>query len=181
MGDGFRSGEKGGTVTYTDKAGTVWRAGDIGAASGNAGVSRLIQTGQRLRGDQYWKWNHIFVVVGDAGQTLEATGNGVAKGHVLRHDQTLNLGCPAGVDRAKVVEYAWSRYGVEYGYVDVVLLGFDCLTHARLRWRGDSLICSELGALALMAGGWASPLPAALTMPADLVAGLTLTKGLVAL
>lgn len=167
-------------MSYTDTAGTVWRAGDIGAASGKAVVSRLIQTGQRWRGDQYWKWNHIFVVVDKAGNTVEATGSGVARGHVDRSDQTLNLGCPAGVDRFKVAAYAMAQLGIEYGYLDVALLGFDCLTHARLCWRGDSLICSELGALALKAGGWVCPLPAALTMPADLVAGLTLTKGLVA-
>lgn len=168
-------------MSYTDTAGVVWRAGDVGATTGKAFTSKLIQTGQRWHGDQFWKWNHIFVVVDDDGNTVEALGRGVARGHVSDHGETLNLGCPAGVDRLKVCAFAVAHLRIEYGYTDVCLLGFDCLTHSRLCWRGDSLICSELGALALIAGGWKSPLAAALTMPADLVAGLTLTKGLVAL
>lgn len=160
-------------MSYTDKRGVIWRAGDIGAASGTAFVSKLIQTGQRWHGDPDWRWNHIVVVVDDNGNTVEATGSGVTRGHVDRHDLILNLGCPAGVDRAKVVGFAVAHLGVEYGYFDDVLLGVDCLTRARLCWRGDSLICSELGALALKAGGWVSSLPAALTMPADLVRSLT--------
>lgn len=158
---------------------TAWRAGDIGATTGSAFVSRLIQTGQRLHGDPFYEWNHIFVVVDSDGGTVEALGRGVARSNVAGHGETLNLGCPDGVDRAKVVEFAVSKLGTEYGYFDDVLLGVDCLTRARLCWRGDSLICSELGALALMAGGWRSPLPAALTMPADLVAALSAlsTKG----
>lgn len=152
---------------------STWLPGDIGATTGPAAVSRLIQMGQRLHGDRFYKWNHIFVVVDSTGGTVEALGHGVARSSLMDHGQVLHLGCPAGVDRARVVEFALSKLGVEYGYLDDVLLGVDCLTRARLCWRGDSLICSELGALALEAGGWRSPLPAALTMPADLVAALS--------
>lgn len=146
----------------------LWLPGDIGAVSGSAFLSRTIQLGQRLHGDAYWRWNHIFVVVDSDGGTVEAAANGVVRSNVANHGTTLNLGCPTGVDRAKVTEYAVSQLGVEYGYLDVALMGVDCLTHARLHWRGDSLICSELGALALAAGGWTLPEPAALVMPADL-------------
>ena len=153
---------------------TVWRAGDIGATRGSGFAARLIRFGQRLHGDRYYRWNHIFVVVDDQGGTVEAGGHGVERSNVSKHPETLNLGCPAGVDRARVAGLAVSKLGVEYGYLDVVLLGIDCLTGAELHLRrGDSLICSQLGALALIAGGWHSPLPPALTMPADLVAALT--------
>lgn len=145
----------------------TWQAGDIGAADGTALVSRLIQFGQYIHGDPFWRWNHIFIVTDSLGNTIEATGRGVTRSNVSEHKNTVNLGCPA--DRSKVVEFAESQVGIEYGYLNDVLLGMDCLLGWKWSWRGDSLICSELGALALEAGGWTSPIAPSLTMPADLV------------
>ncbi len=156
--------------TATDATGTLWLPGDIGATTGTAFLSRLIQFGQHLHGDAYWKWNHIFVVVGPNGETVEALGKGVVRSNVANHGEQLNVGCPEGVDRTKVCEYALSRLGTEYGYFDDFLLGVDCLAHAHFAWRGDSLICSELGALSLVAGGWKGlRQPPERTMPGDLV------------
>lgn len=151
----------------------TWQAGDIGASTGTAFVNRLIQTGQKLKGDPGYRWNHIFVVVSDQGDTIEARAKGVVSFNLAHHaGPLLNLGCPEGVDRQKVVEAAHGYLGTEYGYFDDFLLGLDCLTHLKLSWRGDTLICSELGNLCLRAGGWKTDLVPSLTMPADLVDAL---------
>lgn len=149
----------------------AWRAGDIGAASGIAFTDRLIQFGQLLRRDRFWQWNHIFIVVDDNGGTIEAGGNGVARGHVADHPTSLNLGNP--VDRLLTIGFVTRKLGVPYGYLDVVLLGIDCLFGSRLHWRlGKAVICSELASQALIAAGWKSPQAPSLMKPADVVAAL---------
>jgi hypothetical protein len=148
---------------------TFWTPGDIGVTTGPDFVSRLIQFGQHIHGDAYWKWNHAFIVVDSQGGTIEAQGAGVVHSNVSTHGEMLNLGCPDGVDRLKVVGYAVSRVKTKYSYPDVVLMGIDCLTHARLSW-GGGVICSQLAAECLMEGGWQGlKQDAADTMPADLV------------
>src|SRR5260370_272772 len=86
-----------------------WQRGDIGATTGPDFVSRLIQTGQRIHGDAYWKWNHIFIVIDDAGNTVEALANGVCKSNVANHKEQFNLGCPLETDRERVANYATSK------------------------------------------------------------------------
>lgn len=130
----------------------------------------MIQVGQRIHGCPEWQWNHIFIVVSDKGDTIEARANGVVAYSLDKHhEKLLNLGCPPGVDRNKVVEAAHGYLGTEYGFFDDFLLGIDCLTRLKLSWRGDTLICSELGNLCLRAGGWHTSLVPSLTMPGDLV------------
>lgn len=150
-----------------------WQAGDIGAERNSSALARLIQVGQFVYGDRHWRWNHIFVVTDDNGGTVEALGAGVVRSTV--GDRTvINLGCPPGVDRLKVVEFAVSKVGTPYDFLDDVLLGFDCLPpHTELHTDGRRLICSELGCEALIAGGWESPRKPALTKPGDLIDALT--------
>lgn len=152
----------------TAAEGFDWHPGDIGVERNGSFLARLIQTGQRVAGNIHWVWNHAFVVVDDQGNTIEAQGQGVVRGNVTGRD-VINLGRPAGVDRKKVVGFALSKLGTPYDFLDDVVLGVNCLlgTH----WRGaerDRLICSELAALALQAGGWTPPIPTWLIKPADL-------------
>lgn len=159
-----------------------WLPGDLGAAHGTAFTDRLIQTGQRIHGDAFWKWNHVFVVVDDSGGTIEAGGHGLAPGNVINHPSALRLPVPTGVCRNDVVKYAQAKLalGVKYGYVDVVLMGVDCLTHARLSW-GSNMICSQFGAECWIAGGFAGwSLDPADMMPADVVAQATKSLALLA-
>lgn len=151
----------------------AWEPGDIGVTTGTATISRLIQTGQRIHGDAFWKWNHAFVVVDEAGNTVEALGRGVVCSNVANHGEQLNLGCPAGVDRLKVVEFALSKIGDDYSYTGDVCMGVDCLLRTKLHVHSQhSEFCSELAAEALEAGGWVSPTLPALTMPSTLVANM---------
>lgn len=148
--------------------------GDIGVCHGTGIVDRVIEFGERLHGaGRDAKWSHAFVVVSAQGDTIEAQAFGVVRSTVASHGPDVRIfDCPAGVDRQKVVATANKMLGVEYGYWDDLLLGIDCLTHWTLHERGDSVICSELAAMCLVAGGWKSPLPPALTMPSDIAAAL---------
>ncbi len=147
---------------------TPFKAGDIGAETNGSTVARLIQFGQRLRRKPGYRWNHIFVVTDDNGSTIEALGRGVVASTVGTRT-VLNLGCPAGVDPVKVVDSARSYLGRRYNYIGVVALGVDALLGTNLRWRHNALFCSELGVLALQAGGWPSPKDASEMYPADVV------------
>jgi len=152
----------------------IYRPGDIGLCRGTAPMDRLIEAGEWLHGaGRDAVFTHAFVVVNPEGRTIEAQARGVVRATVASHGPAVTIfACPPGVDPAKVVAYAESQLGVEYGYLDDVLLGVDCVMHTKFHEHGDSLICSELAALALHAGGWTLPKPAALMMPSDLAAGL---------
>lgn len=147
----------------------TWAPGDIGAERNNSKLARLIQAGQLLWGDRNWHWNHIFVVTDSDGGTIEAAGRGVVRSNVGNRD-VIKLRFPDGVERSKVVAFATSKLGTPYDYWADVVLGIDCLFHTRLRGESQRrLICSELGALALRAGGWTPPIPTWLIKPGDLV------------
>lgn len=148
-------------------------AGDIGVSHSPGFIGHLIRTGERMTNSRQWaKWNHAFVVMDDRGNTIEAGGKGVVRNNVSSHPEHLILHHPAGVDRNKIVACAIKNLGVEYGYFDDVLLGFDCLTHLKLHQHGDSLICSELATICLIAGGWKSPKSASAMLPSDLAMAL---------
>lgn len=149
----------------------IWSPGDIGVTTGEGAISRLIQTGQRIHGDAFWKWNHAFIVVDWEGNTVEALGRGVVCSNVSEHGKQMNIGCPPGVDRDKVIEFALSKIGDKYSYTGDVYMGIDCLLHTKFHTHSKhSEFCSELAAEALKAGGWQPPTIPALTRPSTLVA-----------
>lgn len=150
---------------------TVYQPGDIGLCKGTGLLDRLIEVGERIHGDGPWSvYSHAFVIVSADGGTVEAQGAGVIRSTVASHGTAVTVfACPPGVDRATVVGFAEAQLGDSYGYLDDALLGVDCLLRTQLHEHtGRAWICSELAAAALEAGGWVSPLPPALTMPADL-------------
>jgi hypothetical protein len=146
------------------------QAGDIGLCHGTGLLDRTIEFGEKLRGaGSYSQWSHAFVVVSNGGDTIEARSRGVVRSTVGSHGKALRIfDCPAGVDRDAVVAKAVESLGIEYGYLQDVLLGIDCLTHWKLHVRGDALFCSELAAICLQAGGWKCPMPPSLVMPSTL-------------
>ncbi len=141
--------------------------GDIVLAHSTGIIGKGIRLAEWLRWRKGSNWNHVAVVVGadPMGNPLiaQATGHGVKLGRL----SDVSPGgvceirrCPDGVDGAKVAAYARSRVGVEYGFLTIVAILFDILTpnFFRVDFRRDgTLICSALGALALMNGGWLYP------------------------
>ena len=147
----------------------TYTPGDIFVAHDGGPYTLAIEIGERLHGyGKASRWTHAGIITTPAGGTIEAQGRGVVRADMSNHPDSKTLACPAGVDRSLVVAYATAHLNAEYGYLDALLLGIDCLTHLTLHEHGDSFICSELVAAALKAGGWKSSRPSALTYPANL-------------
>lgn len=148
--------------------------GDLFVCHGSAIGDRLISFGQRIHDDgKYARWTHAGIIVGaevDGDHvTVEAQAHGVGYHWLSDHSDRLVLPCPAGVDRAKAVEFAKSQVGAHYNWAELVEMGIDCVAHTHLHDTDKGQwICSELAAASWVAGGWQPSLSAADTMAADL-------------
>lgn len=149
-----------------------YEPGDIFLTHSNTFYGWLIRFGERIRdGKAASAWNHAGVIVDSSGTTVEAVGRGVVVSHMSAHPHSVVI--DAGMtpqDREQVVSFAKSCVGAEYGYLDVVSIGFRILLrHTPTLHTTDSLICSELAARALEHGGWICPkLDTSEVMPSDL-------------
>lgn len=166
----------------TDPAEPRYEPGSIFLAHSDSFLGALIRTGEWLREHVWqvlhhsrrragaWEWNHAGVIVSAEGGTIEALGAGVVRSDMHVHDDAVVCLPPVGVDPTKVVAFAERQLGRPYGWIEVVLMGVDCVlgTGFRLRASHRSWICSELAAAALEAGGFALSRPVDLTMPFDL-------------
>ena len=139
----------------------------------SGGFGRVIGLGEAIRGAGA-EWTHAALIVSSAGVTIEAGSSGVGYSSVANHPVHLVLPCPAGVIRRIVLAEARSFVGYKYNYGDLVALGLDCLLGTGFH-DSDSgqLICSELVARCLVAGGWKSPKRPSRMMPSDLFVALT--------
>lgn len=147
--------------------------GDLGCSSGRSLIDRAIQFGQRCAGAPPGeaRWNHAFVIVDTDGTTVEASARGVIRGQVEEHGDRLIVPAPEGVERHKVVNFAMKQVGLPYDFVEICLLGIDCLHRTwNLHRHSRAWICSELAAASWIAGGWASPRCPAMTYPWDIAA-----------
>jgi hypothetical protein len=150
------------------------RPGDVMLAHASGTLSSLIAVGERLRLRHLhtglgWLPTHAGIITDADGSTIEATSAGVVRSSVAAHQRWTYLPCPEGVDRAKVVTCAASMLGWRYDWHDLVDLGVDCLTGAHLHdVAAHQVICSELAALSLVAGGWHCPKAPGEVMPSDL-------------
>lgn len=138
--------------------------GDIVLAHSKGFIGWAIRVAQGVRWRGWNTWNHVAVVVASGANPLcaQATGKGVvlaplsdvAPGGVYEIRRALF------VDGDRVAAYARSRVGVRYGFLTIGSILFDILTPRVLRLdlrQEGTLICSALGALALVAGGWLHP------------------------
>jgi hypothetical protein len=105
-----------------------------------------------------WYYTHAGVIVGDDGTTVEAQAAGVVHGNIAAYAAHALLRPPPGVDLAKVAAAAEAMVGWSYGWGDLIDMGVDTLLHTRLADTDKhQTICSQLAALALVAGGWTIP------------------------
>lgn len=106
--------------------------------------------------------NHAAIYIGD-GQLIEAWPRGVRQHAVAEYDGCLQAWSTGIIDytaeeRQKIVAYALSERGVEYGFVDLLAIGLPLLG-IRPKWvltrlyDADSVICSQLVAQASAGAG----------------------------
>lgn len=106
------------------------------------------------------KWNHAALSLGD-GKVVEATSDGVKVSPLpdpnrLPDETTLTI--PVAYDddedREDAMAYAAGRVGTEYGELNAFVCGLRNVLPGRLqvKW-GDTVICSELVAEALVRAG----------------------------
>src|SRR5689334_14248116 len=151
--------------------------GDFILAHRHHPVAGLISLAQKRRfhgPDQvYAHWSHC-AVVESSGRLIEAESNGIVRSpiskyredeyHLVRMDGELDA---AGRERA--AEYARTRVGEGFGYLDMFSLSIYCLVGQRVRLvHGDHEICSSFVVRSLQHAGLLEELDPALTLPADL-------------
>jgi uncharacterized protein YycO len=151
--------------------------GDLILAHRHHVVAGLISQAQkrRFRGPDavYARWSHAAIVApGDT--VIEAEVRGVERSPISKYRddeyRLVRLEDQLEPDaRARVVEYAQSRIGQAFGYLDMFGSAMYLLTGMPLRVaRKNHEICSSLVVRALQHGGLLEELDPLLTLPADL-------------
>lgn len=140
------------------------KPGDIGVCHSKGLFGWLIRLGTWSR------WNHVVVfetIRESQFQTIviQAAAKGVSRAYldqVAPGGEIRILRCPEGVDRDKVVARARAELGARYGFVSILSIAITILSPKFLRLdfrRAGTLICSALGALCLITGGWMEHVP----------------------
>jgi uncharacterized protein YycO len=141
------------------------RPGDFILVHDKTWTAKAIQLGQslRFRGDdaKYAQWNHVALVVSDAGDLIEATTNGVKQTNIRDYDKRTYIGVYVDAvqwDRQQMVNYAMACLGTRYGWSHIfsvgLSLGVSYFSGMKFSFGfDDSMICSGLVASCLMSSG----------------------------
>lgn len=158
----------------------VTRHGDFLLTHRNAFPSRMIAFGQRLRfrgrRRRYAHWSHAVIVAGDYGELIEALGGGVLRTNINRYrnvEYHIVHVAMTDTERAHVVAYAQAMADrhERYGWLEIISLGLQLLTGARLALTTDGhMICSGLVSTGLERTAAIFPRNAGCMLPADLAA-----------
>lgn len=137
----------------------AWRPGDFLLTRSDTLFGRLIRFGQALRvhgaDRRYTYWNHAALVVGEAGELIEALGTGVTRTNASKYlgtEYTVVRIIASDADRAEAVAFAcWAAdQHACYGWLDIASLALTLVTGAKLSFFIDGqFICSALVAQAL--------------------------------
>jgi len=138
--------------------------GAIGFAHGKGIIPWAIRLGERLRFRSGDFWSHAFIVAGDGPDPLIIQ----AEAHGVTDDKPLStvapggsyeiVPLPKGCDPAKVLEFARSQVGQQYGWLSIASVVVHILTPAWLPIpslrTARTWICSAIAGEALRYGGW---------------------------
>jgi uncharacterized protein YycO len=151
--------------------------GDFILAHRDNWMAGLISQAQkhRFRGPDavYAHWSHAAIVAAE-DTVIEAESRGVVRSPIARYRddeyRLVRLGRELEPSRrARVVEYATSRIGQAFGYLDMLGTAIYLLTGLPMRVaRRNHQICSSLVVRSLQQGGLLQELDPILTLPADL-------------
>jgi hypothetical protein len=141
--------------------------GAIGFAHSNGLMAKCIRVGEFLRFRKGSKWNHMVIVSDEVSTTgeylaIQATLRGVTStvplSEVAPGGEIQFLELPDGVDAEKVLTFAKSQVGLEYGYFTILAIALDiCTWNWVPSFRGarkQSWICSALAMESLRFGGF---------------------------
>jgi hypothetical protein len=139
-------------------------AGDIGWAHTNGLMGKLIRIGESLRGKRGSEWNHQFIVGSpvpdeDDWYVIQATIHGVTDtGKLSEFPKYVTKRPPKEAEPAKILLFARTQVGVEYGFFTIFGIAIDIVTWDWFpSFRGarkQSWICSALVEEALRFAGW---------------------------
>jgi hypothetical protein len=130
-------------------------------------MGRLIRLGEWMRFKKGSHWNHEFIIsdkVDENGEPLviQATLRGVTDtvplSQVAPGGRYLTMPPPDGVDRHKMLVFATSQVGIEYGFLTILAIAIDIVTWDWFpSFRGarkQSWICSALVEESMRYGGY---------------------------
>ena len=142
------------------------QAGDVFLTHGSGFVDSAIRFVERRKFSSSGSaWNHAGIVISADGHTVEMQAKGAVIGQINRYPDHKILPIQlTDVQRSLVVEYAVAALDgnngrpVRYGWLTDLSIALDILTPARIEIRKvDTLICSQLAALALFHAGVQMP------------------------
>jgi len=150
-------------------------AGDIVFAHSNGIMGRAIRFGEFLRWRKGSHWNHACVVSKIAKDgtvyVIQADIHGVNEATLESVGEYIIIEPPAGVSRAKILNFTRNQVGSKYGLLSILSIVFDIISpnwFPSLR-RKNSWICSAVTGEALRFGGWLQNWPDVYTVtPAQL-------------
>lgn len=143
-------------------------AGDLVFTHSRSVIGKAIRLAERLHWRTGSTYSHVAILDAKAmtgWRVIQAERRGVTRGVLLSDLATPGkytvVSLPEDVCRSDVLEFARSKVGTKYGVGSLFSILFNILTphFVRLDFRRDNtLICSALASLALLAGGWMSPI-----------------------
>jgi hypothetical protein len=143
----------------------VIKPGDVGFCHSRGFIGTGIRLVQKLYGNSWATWNHVFIIdrcaPNDDFYVIQAVGKGVTNTALLSDispgGNHVVVPMPTGCDREKALAYWRSQVGDKYGFLTDACIAVTLFTPKFLRVdlrRGGTVICSALGIFGLFAGGW---------------------------
>lgn len=119
--------------------------GDVGFASQPGFINGCIRFAQRRKYGKYSpcaRWNHVFMITGDNGELIQATGSGMVRGHLsdyahqdieLRRPPYASGIFPVGYIAAAAMEELLAAHD-HYGFLTIASVALNLLTGTKLRF-----------------------------------------------
>jgi uncharacterized protein YycO len=132
------------------------REGDFILTHGDDWIDTLIRFGQALRfrgaDAKYAYWNHAALIIGPAGELVEATGSGVVQDNLSKYQpreyHLIRINA-SEEDRQEVAAFGRWCTGEEYGYLTIVSVALNLLSGTKFAFMIEGQeICSGLVARA---------------------------------
>ena len=157
---------------------SAWEPGLVLAVKTGGVFAKVIRYGQEIAHDPWWEANHVVVTDASPGWCIEAAPSGTRTA-LMDYEVLATVRPP---DPLACLAKAHELLGTPYGWVDIAAFSVLCVseiqdgqaptwlqTRALKRMKDEStLVCSQVGAKSLLAGGFPLPDDPLLFKPADI-------------